>query len=642
MLSWLIHPVTVAATALLILNDHVLKAAYPGWLTGKLSDVAGLVMAPPLLALLLAACARLTADSARLLAGRVRLVADSARLLAGRVRLVADSARLLAGCARLAVDSARLLAGRVRLTAGRSRLLAGRVRLVGSVRLAGRAAGGVPGAPLRGGDRVWLAGLWRTAGRPGPQRGPDGRDLLAAGSILLVGVGFAAVKATQAGATTASALWSVVNGPSVILADVTDLLALPALGLAWWTWRSAANRPTLVRWLRMVAVLVVLPIAGLGVAATSAPQYDDAVQLYEWQDVAVVGVGNAYHGNREPYRWQVSQDDGPSFTELPEHRRELFQQQLPTPASGSDCSTREPTHCFRVVPRRLAVQESRDGGATWQLAWEVDEDARARLGVAMPAMGDVEEYLSSRALLVRDQPDGGVVVLVANGRDGVARRDTTGRWKRIGFGAFTADGFRAETAAMPIPSVAEATVTAGWRVAVPLSIVVGSFVALVGCATLLVRRSGWPLVAAIAPAAALNLLGLVAFIPYAMAGANSDELLAPLFVVAVTLGLSLLPAGAIVLTTAVTERSRGVAGRFCLAGLLGGTLVWLPYLLRVLTGWPQQHTLTDVAVATAVAVVLISVPLAIRYVIRVFAAQQVEQAQLDPPWPLVDGGQRST
>ncbi len=62
-LTWLIHPVTVAATALLILNDQVLKAAYPGWLTGKLSDVAGLVMAPPLLAvlpvLLVAGCGRL-------------------------------------------------------------------------------------------------------------------------------------------------------------------------------------------------------------------------------------------------------------------------------------------------------------------------------------------------------------------------------------------------------------------------------------------------------------------------------------------------------------------------------------------------------------------------------------------------------
>lgn len=53
-LAWLVHPVTVFATALLIVNDHLLKAAYPGWVTGKLSDVAGLVMAPPVVAVALA------------------------------------------------------------------------------------------------------------------------------------------------------------------------------------------------------------------------------------------------------------------------------------------------------------------------------------------------------------------------------------------------------------------------------------------------------------------------------------------------------------------------------------------------------------------------------------------------------------
>ncbi|MDD9932028.1 MAG: hypothetical protein OXT09_00415 [Myxococcales bacterium] len=45
----------VAALLLLVINDHLLKGAglAPGWLTGKLSDVAGLLAAPPLLAWLL-------------------------------------------------------------------------------------------------------------------------------------------------------------------------------------------------------------------------------------------------------------------------------------------------------------------------------------------------------------------------------------------------------------------------------------------------------------------------------------------------------------------------------------------------------------------------------------------------------------
>lgn len=42
----LTHPVAVAALATLVANDHVLKARYPGLVTGKLSDFAGMVVAP--------------------------------------------------------------------------------------------------------------------------------------------------------------------------------------------------------------------------------------------------------------------------------------------------------------------------------------------------------------------------------------------------------------------------------------------------------------------------------------------------------------------------------------------------------------------------------------------------------------------
>lgn len=48
------HPLWWGALVVLIVNDHVLKASglFPGWLTGKLSDVAGLVVAPVLVAAL--------------------------------------------------------------------------------------------------------------------------------------------------------------------------------------------------------------------------------------------------------------------------------------------------------------------------------------------------------------------------------------------------------------------------------------------------------------------------------------------------------------------------------------------------------------------------------------------------------------
>lgn len=42
----LLHPVALASVGVLLTNDHVLKDAYPGVLTGKLSDFAGLLFFP--------------------------------------------------------------------------------------------------------------------------------------------------------------------------------------------------------------------------------------------------------------------------------------------------------------------------------------------------------------------------------------------------------------------------------------------------------------------------------------------------------------------------------------------------------------------------------------------------------------------
>lgn len=54
----LLHPLVVVAIAVLLLNDHYLKAEYPGWLTGKLSDFSGLVFFPLLLGVVVALVTR--------------------------------------------------------------------------------------------------------------------------------------------------------------------------------------------------------------------------------------------------------------------------------------------------------------------------------------------------------------------------------------------------------------------------------------------------------------------------------------------------------------------------------------------------------------------------------------------------------
>ncbi len=48
----ILHPWSLSAMAVFALNDHYLKYAYTSWLTGKLSDFAGLIFFPLLLELL--------------------------------------------------------------------------------------------------------------------------------------------------------------------------------------------------------------------------------------------------------------------------------------------------------------------------------------------------------------------------------------------------------------------------------------------------------------------------------------------------------------------------------------------------------------------------------------------------------------
>ncbi len=45
----LLHPAAILSIAVLVLNDHVLKARFGGWWTGKLSDLAGLAVFPLLI-----------------------------------------------------------------------------------------------------------------------------------------------------------------------------------------------------------------------------------------------------------------------------------------------------------------------------------------------------------------------------------------------------------------------------------------------------------------------------------------------------------------------------------------------------------------------------------------------------------------
>ncbi|MCZ7376886.1 hypothetical protein [Micromonospora sp. WMMC250] len=460
-LSWLCHPITLLALVLLVVNDHVWKPAFPGLLTGKLSDVAGLVLAPPLVAVLLT-------------------------------------------------------------------LL-------------------VPRLPAR---------------------------IAAVVGLVAVGAGFAVVKSSGYAADLASSAWTVLAGPSLVRADWTDLLTLPALGLAWWSWTRARERPVRQRAARLARMLVVLPPAVLAVAATSAVYYPYAVGATTLDGKPAISVGSGYSMSDWPTgpldgEWAVSDSGAATWRAATEDEEQRLNNQ-DSPRQQA-CAPDDPRRCYRVVTGHLRVEQSDDAGVTWRVAWEVPDGQREALGRQSPNPGDIGRHFASRELTVYPRVGGGHEVLVANGRDGFLRSLPNGEWQR--------DGFLFEEGRPAIhwedpPSLDGSS--PGNRqmdllLAVLLALTLGAAVTLVASALAIRRAVGdtsW---------------GIVGSLPMVLAGLvltalwqRSDDFLAGPFVLFAILPLGILPA----VVLAVRAWYAGATARW-VGWMLGGLV-----LTVLLTGVP--------------------------------------------------------
>ncbi|MEU9887507.1 hypothetical protein [Sphaerisporangium sp. NPDC051011] len=308
-LAWIGHPLTVVTALVLLANDHLFKSLWPGLVTGKLSDVAGLIVAPPLLNLL--------------------------------------------------------------------------VRLP------------------------------RTA-------------------IVVTGAAFTLVKTTAVGAALASQAWTLVWGPSQILADPTDLVALPALYFAWWIFTHPGPHAA-----RRARAVVVIPLVVLAVTATGAVEYSKPYSAYAADvldgTIIVATVGGT---QRSPVTGFASNDAGRTWS--------AWQVPVPRVPRTSSCVPGPPDRCYRIVPGRLKVEESRDG--RWVTAWEISPGDQDRLARAHVAKRPEETEIIESLGIATGKLGGGHVVVVANGADGIVLRDTTGVWRRMGWAEV---GF-APSAAMPL------------------------------------------------------------------------------------------------------------------------------------------------------------------------------------------------
>ncbi|GAA0988454.1 hypothetical protein GCM10009555_070160 [Acrocarpospora macrocephala] len=247
-------------------------------------------------------------------------------------------------------------------------------------------------------------------------------------SILVTGAAFTLVKTTATGAYLASQAWTLVWGPSLVLADPTDLFALPALYAAWWIWNHPDPGAE-----RLARAVVVIPVTVLAVSATGQSEHYRPYSAYAVEvmgDKIVVAIRGYSSSDAYPKAGYVSGDGG----------RTWYGQSTPltlNPQTSACVADR----CYRIVPGRLKVEESTNG--RWVASWEISPGDQDRLARAHPPdlPGDAEAA-ESLAIAVQQRPDGHVVV-VANGADGIAVRDVSGTWRRLGW---TMHGFDAAAA----------------------------------------------------------------------------------------------------------------------------------------------------------------------------------------------------
>lgn len=457
-LAWLAHPISLAALVLLLVNDHVLKQLWPGFVTGKLSDVAGMVMFPPLLAALVAL----------------------------------------------------------------------------------------------------------TVPRTNPKT-------LAVVALCATGGGFSMIKLWGYPAQLASSALTVVSGPSLVRADPADLLALPALALAWLAFRRA--RPITDRTARLVRAVVLLPLALFGTTATSCG-IDDAAP-------PVVGKGPdgsvwlQSPGPRGDFEFRSTSDGGLTFRRGgPEAAPRILEQ---------DCAG---DTCYRVVHGQLHVQQRVSGGE-WTTAWKPGPGQVRDIVVDRSTCADPQgERFVSQALVVIPQGEAGHVVLVSNGDDGLLRRDPSGTWTRIGPG----DGG-------PAPALSQGVIPGGSTFFAVAIVVLVLVVAGIGVMALKVgapwRLSRWAVLFVSAALVAVALDQLVlrwgdTAHPVFVAGAAAWSVAALGLGIAVKVRyrryLRVAWTGTmVVLVCVVAAMNEGLRGEDFL-GLLAAALVVLGFILVAITG----------------------------------------------------------
>jgi len=109
------------------------------------------------------------------------------------------------------------------------------------------------------------------------------------------------------------------------------------------------------------------------------------------------------------------------------------------------CESTQPNLCYRIAQKEQ-VEESRDGGKTWRIAWSIPPGRRAymeRVGSGAPSRRiDMGPY--DLALVGPPGTNGLHTLVVAMGDQGILVRTPEGAWERYGVWAAKPTPFAAE------------------------------------------------------------------------------------------------------------------------------------------------------------------------------------------------------
>jgi hypothetical protein len=239
------------------------------------------------------------------------------------------------------------------------------------------------------------------------------------GAVAIIGVGliFGLAKTVPAfHALTIGVLEFLTGWPNVLRLDPTDLLAMPALLIAWWIWEHSATRSIHLPnrgW-------VLLPLAVLATMADSA-QANYGINCLEQKEGAILAVSS--------YSSYASRDGGLTWTESDIEPEARYCRLEANEVVGPDNKLQR----FRFTANGQ-VERSDDGGQTWQAEYLLQDVTEAQQVYVGQNQRGNPSVVSGALDAVIDASTGNLIVGV--GYQGVLVRTPDGTWQAIGMGQY--------------------------------------------------------------------------------------------------------------------------------------------------------------------------------------------------------------